>query len=327
MRRSPSRLGPPLACAAVGASILAIPASATAVASPADQSGPSASSGSSTGIKTRVTRRRIEYGRPVVVLGNAPSSDHGLTVALQYRSGNSGWRQVASAPVSADGSFRLAAPLNRSGWLMTTITPVGATAAAHGAVATSSSASSSTPVHVAVAAVARVHPRAINEFGARSIVVRGTLLPNTPGRRVLLQGFESGRWVTLSSGRTSSRGAFRLRYRPAGLGEHRLRVRFKGDATNAAVSSAAGRVTVYEPTVASWYYDAGTTGCGFHANYGVANLSLPCGTKVRFFYRGRTVDAVVDDRGPYVGGRTWDLNQNTAAALGFAGVDTVWSSR
>ena len=35
-----------------------------------------------------------------------------------------------------------------------------------------------------------------------------------------------------------------------------------------------------------------------------------------FSYGGRTVVATVDDRGPYVGGRTWDLNQNTAAALG-----------
>ncbi len=40
----------------------------------------------------------------------------------------------------------------------------------------------------------------------------------------------------------------------------------------------------------------------------------------------RTVTAVVDDRGPYVGGRDWDLNQNTAAALGLIGVQTVWST-
>jgi rare lipoprotein A (peptidoglycan hydrolase) len=38
------------------------------------------------------------------------------------------------------------------------------------------------------------------------------------------------------------------------------------------------------------------------------------------------VNAVVDDRGPFVGGRDWDLNQNTAAALGFQGVGTVWST-
>jgi rare lipoprotein A (peptidoglycan hydrolase) len=77
--------------------------------------------------------------------------------------------------------------------------------------------------------------------------------------------------------------------------------------------------------VASWYYDtsgacASPNGC---STYGVANLSLPFGTRVLFDYHGRTVTATVDDRGPYVGGRTWDLNQTTAGALGFSGVDTV----
>ena len=40
---------------------------------------------------------------------------------------------------------------------------------------------------------------------------------------------------------------------------------------------------------------------------------------------GRMVDG--DDRGPVVAGRDWDLNQNTAGALGFGGVDAVWSSQ
>jgi rare lipoprotein A (peptidoglycan hydrolase) len=39
------------------------------------------------------------------------------------------------------------------------------------------------------------------------------------------------------------------------------------------------------------------------------------------------VSATVDDRGPYVGGRDWDLNQKTASALGFSGVGQVWSSQ
>ena len=45
-----------------------------------------------------------------------------------------------------------------------------------------------------------------------------------------------------------------------------------------------------------------------------------------FHYHGRTVTATVDDRGPFVAGRDWDLNQSTAGALGFGGVDTVWAS-
>jgi rare lipoprotein A (peptidoglycan hydrolase) len=78
--------------------------------------------------------------------------------------------------------------------------------------------------------------------------------------------------------------------------------------------------------LASWYYDGGSTACGYHAGYGVANKWLPCGTKVRFAYHGRIVSAEVDDRGPYVGGRVWDLNQATAGALGFGGVDVVQAS-
>ena len=75
--------------------------------------------------------------------------------------------------------------------------------------------------------------------------------------------------------------------------------------------------------LASWYEDAGGTACGFHAYYGVANKVLPCGTKVIFRYHGRQVNAVVQDRGPYVYPRVWDLNQNMANALGFSGVDYV----
>jgi rare lipoprotein A len=84
---------------------------------------------------------------------------------------------------------------------------------------------------------------------------------------------------------------------------------------------------VFTQSVASWYSDGGSTACGFHATYGVANRSLPCGTKVAFRHGGRTVNATVDDRGPFVGGREWDLNQNTASALAFGGVGSVWSSR
>ena len=104
-------------------------------------------------------------------------------------------------------------------------------------------------------------------------------------------------------------------------------MRFAGDHSNTRSLEWGGLLTVYRESVASWYNDAGLTACGFHATLGVANKTLPCGTKVSFFYGGRKVTAVVDDRGPFVAGRDWDLNQNTAAALGVAGVATLWSSQ
>lgn len=55
----------------------------------------------------------------------------------------------------------------------------------------------------------------------------------------------------------------------------------------------------------------------------VAHKSLPFGTRIEFEYRGRSVVAVVNDRGPFVAGRTFDLGAGTAKALGFAGVQTI----
>ena len=117
-----------------------------------------------------------------------------------------------------------------------------------------------------------------------------------------------------------------LRYVAGSAGRQQIRVRFAGDQLNGRSTAGAGQMTVYRLAEASWYNDGGNTACGFHAGLGVANRTLPCGTKVAFRYGGRSVTATVDDRGPYVGGRDWDLNQNTAAALGFGGVGTVWSA-
>ena len=68
-------------------------------------------------------------------------------------------------------------------------------------------------------------------------------------------------------------------------------------------------------------YDAdalgGAVACGGGTRgYFVAHKTLPCGTRVRFLYRHRKVTATVRDRGPFVAGRTWDLDWNVHMALG-----------
>lgn len=54
-----------------------------------------------------------------------------------------------------------------------------------------------------------------------------------------------------------------------------------------------------------------------------AHRSMRFGTRVQFAYNGRRIIAVCRDRGPYVGGRTFDLGPGTARALRFDGVGTV----
>ena len=101
----------------------------------------------------------------------------------------------------------------------------------------------------------------------------------------------------------------------------------------AAAIHTRGSVTVYRQTSASWYgpgFIGGRTACGGTLSagvLGVANKTLPCGTKVTFHYGGRTVTARVVDRGPYVTGREWDLTPAVKARLHFPSTGTVWSTR
>ncbi len=157
------------------------------------------------------------------------------------------------------------------------------------------------------------------------LVVRGVLEPAHPGARVRLIARAGHAWRTLGYARTLRSGRFGIRYELRGAGESALRVAFAGSRFARPASAIAGRVIVLTPAVASWYDDAGNTACGFHARYGIASRTLPCGTHVTLSYGGRTVVATVDDRGPYIYGRTFDLNQNTAGYLGMWGVARVYA--
>lgn len=109
---------------------------------------------------------------------------------------------------------------------------------------------------------------------------------------------------------------------------HRQRVQ-RADALCINVATCApGALTA---ATASWYNDPAGSGncCGFNASQGVAVCGsgggpcLPMGTRVLFVYGSRRAVCVADDHGPYVGGRSFDLDQGCAGALGFGGVGTV----
>ena len=56
---------------------------------------------------------------------------------------------------------------------------------------------------------------------------------------------------------------------------------------------------------------------------GVAHKTLPCGTKVTFYYHGRSAIATVIDRGPYTKGNSWDLTNGLRRLLRFGGSDQI----
>lgn len=104
----------------------------------------------------------------------------------------------------------------------------------------------------------------------------------------------------------------------------------------AAQENATRRYAAAHPfstAYVSWYDDAGQTASGWHTTYGVADCGsgggpcFPFGTRIEFCLHGCVI-ATVDDHGPYVAGREFDLNQNTAGAIGFDGVgDVQWRVR
>ncbi len=273
-------------------------------------------------------RQQVAYGDAVTVTGTASSASGGQRVQLEFAPrGGSSWTPIASTTTSPNGSYRLHAKLYRSGLLRVD----GANAAVRASATPLASSgapgvqpSASQPV--AVAAKFDVRKAPINVLSGTPADVRGRLLPGLAWRPVVLEARHGGTWHTVAHAYTRRGGDFKLHFLPSNLGTEHLRVRFPGDASSEHVVAYSGVLTVYRQSVASWYNDGGSTACGFHATYGVANKTLPCGTKVTFFNGGRQVTATVDDRGPFVPGRDWDLNQNTAAALGVGGVATVWSS-
>ena len=80
---------------------------------------------------------------------------------------------------------------------------------------------------------------------------------------------------------------------------------------------------------ATWYgpgFYGNRTACGKvlrTTTVGVANRTLPCGTRVTFSYHGRYLVAPVIDRGPYRKGYDWDLTSAAAQQLGLTSSDLV----
>lgn len=136
---------------------------------------------------------------------------------------------------------------------------------------------------------------------------------------------ETAGWVAVASAAVAADGRFVVVWRPDRSGPSQLRAVTGVPAAGVADDDLAApqlEVTVYRPGIASWYgptsADA-TTACGLPLTpwtLGVAHRTLPCGTPVALYYKGRTIVVPVIDRGPFVKGRTWDLTEAAHTALG-----------
>jgi rare lipoprotein A (peptidoglycan hydrolase) len=170
-----------------------------------------------------------------------------------------------------------------------------------------------------------VSTKRLNIQSGSRVTVKGRIEAPTTAS---LQIQRRGRWVTLDRDRTNRAGRFVLRKRLRAAMSTRARVRLANGETR-----SIGRLNVYRRALASWYGPGlfgNKLGCGGTlqvGSVGVANKSLPCGTKVTIRHRGRVLRVRVIDRGPYVGGREYDLTAATARKLGFSGHGVIQVTR
>ncbi len=203
---------------------------------------------------------------------------------------------------------------------------VAATALPAGAQAPTASASSSPasgPRTVPTERGVRIAARRLHVRVGGRVGVTGRVLPAEAGVLVHMQVRRPGRWATLDRTRSAATGRYRLRDRVGTAMSAPARI-VAGAGSRRGVRRA-GRLNVFRTAHASWYGPGlygNPLGCGGRlrsGTLGVANKTLPCGTRVTLRHGGRTVRVPVVDRGPYVGGREYDLTAATARRLRFRG--------
>jgi rare lipoprotein A (peptidoglycan hydrolase) len=171
----------------------------------------------------------------------------------------------------------------------------------------------------------------------RTLHISGTVAEANAGDAVLVQRLlKSGGWETIATANALAGGGFETTWRANHIGRHTLRAVTASAARATAVAASAqttGRVTVYKPSLATWFgpgFYGKKTACGqtlTRRTLGVAHRSLPCGTQVELYYKGRTITVPVVDRGPFAEGKTWDLTKATADALAFTETARVGAVR
>jgi rare lipoprotein A len=167
--------------------------------------------------------------------------------------------------------------------------------------------------HVRAGSPALIHGR-VTPAGSRQVVIK------VGGRKV-------------KTVKSEQDGRFRARWRAPRAGVFTAKAIVRGGETTDRDGSNSVRINVYRSAAASYYGPGlygGALACGGTlraGTIGVANRSLPCGTKLTLRYGKRSVRVKVIDRGPFSGSREFDLTAATKARLGFPSTGTVLSTR
>jgi rare lipoprotein A len=161
----------------------------------------------------------------------------------------------------------------------------------------------------------------------RKVAVKGTVQPG--GIRTVEIDVDGKREKVL---KTKADGSFHSKLATGGPGIYKVQAAVKQESVP-TVRSHGRELNVYRSVEAS-YYGPGLYGNGVACGgtltpgkLGVANKTLPCGTKVTLHHGSKTVTVPVIDRGPYSGNRVYDLTTATKNKLGYVGIGPIWATK
>ena len=256
-------------------------------------------------------RGAVRYGKAVRLSGTVPGGAAAKVRISFRRDGTDRWRDARGIETDESGSYSTRVKPPASGYFRAR--PEGG------------QPSSEIPVRVRSVTKVRVKRHVV--VGDR-VKISGRVRPASAGRVVEIKLPGADR-----SARTRSGGRFKQRWKPRSTGNGKVRAVARGDRLAAGSRSRARKVTVYRPASASWYgpgFYGNRTACGqtlTPSTLGVANKSMPCGTKLTLRHGSRSVRVKVIDRGPFAGNREFDLTGATKNRLNFGSTGTVLSSR
>lgn len=135
-------------------------------------------------------------------------------------------------------------------------------------------------------------------------------------------------WLPIGTALADKDGDFNFKWTPPKAGRYSFRFALPGVNASAAEDSQ-GSVSVYRRQKATWYgpgFYGSKTACGqtlTKRTLGTAHKTLPCGTRVEFFLRGKRITVPVIDRGPFANGATWDLTLTAMRRLGSSSTEVL----
>ncbi|MDX6582127.1 MAG: rare lipoprotein [Solirubrobacterales bacterium] len=259
----------------------------------------------------------VPIGRSVTLRGVFPGAAK-APIELRYRAqGARAWHTAAHGRTGASGRYHVRVkPRRIATWR----------AELAGAHAAQDASTGSERIAVRSKTIAKAGGR--HAMAGDRIKVRGQVTPAGAKRRVIVR--IGGDKLATRAGRD---GRFRVAWEAPSSGSYPVDVRARSNELATGSRDSAGRILVYRPAAASWYGPGlygNAVACGgtlSPSTMGVANKTLPCGTKVHLRYGGNSVTVPVIDRGPYAGNREYDLTSATKQALGFPDVGTVLTTR